>query len=213
MSKCSVCAQEISFGPHPKSGKLTPLNPDGSIHFLTCSRKKETSYTAVTDLKKLSCASCGAPYLGHAWCWLNEEMIRLRAFYKCGHQGQMITETEENIKSITHNELDLHVERQVYSKYSVASYIDRVKKLGEAKYADHLWVTLVSEEQVKMLFEKGFTELRGCDVENDRERTLMASDDLKEFYEVADSSGGVIEFYPGAQKYQLKVIIEPKQKR
>jgi len=42
MPKCRNCNEPITFAPNPSSwsGKLMPVNPDGSCHFHTCKNSK-----------------------------------------------------------------------------------------------------------------------------------------------------------------------------
>lgn len=42
MAKCNKCGQTITFKEHPQNpAKKAPFNEDGTIHFATCSAKRD----------------------------------------------------------------------------------------------------------------------------------------------------------------------------
>ena len=57
-SRCRLCGAEVTFGPHPGNPeKQAPFNPNGEIHFATCTAKKPKNvYPTIGSLPK--CKPC-----------------------------------------------------------------------------------------------------------------------------------------------------------
>lgn len=53
MAECRNCGQKIEFKSHPKNeAKMVPFNPDGGIHFGTCSKPEtKRTYESVEEWK------------------------------------------------------------------------------------------------------------------------------------------------------------------
>jgi hypothetical protein len=102
MAKCNKCFEEIEFKPHPVSGRLTPFNVDGSIHFSTCSKSKTDLFTVKNDVKQnMKCKYCGADFSHAYWKEISNGQKRIRPAFKCGHSSSFfLAHTEYNISLI-----------------------------------------------------------------------------------------------------------------
>lgn len=56
MPTCRACGRSIVFKPHPQSPlKSVPFDPDGEIHFATCSAKKKHDYKSRSEIMCKTC--------------------------------------------------------------------------------------------------------------------------------------------------------------
>ncbi|TXH09395.1 MAG: hypothetical protein E6R04_08135 [Spirochaetes bacterium] len=126
MAVCSRCNEQITFGPHPVSGKLSPFSLDGEIHFKKC--RPETSEKRLElPLSKHQCKTCGAPGEYVFWSKI-EGGERLRLAHACQHGGSFIEQNAFNIGLITHDEEDYWQEIVLRGLDKYGEYKKKIEK-------------------------------------------------------------------------------------
>ncbi len=101
MAKCKRCNGPIEWRTHPQNpNKMAPFNADGTIHFSTCSAKKDDQrrYDSIDEIEQI--CSCGRKAEFVHYQRISNGRLIIAASCSCGRKITTLPHNEENKKLI-----------------------------------------------------------------------------------------------------------------